>query len=165
MLIVSLKVSALASYTKTISLNLCSSSLRQVRDFRFLSFLNKKNRSCFEIIATMLEALKDNGLLQFSLMKHTNISYAQFKKYLKALSEIGLIQTAINGDRVVYIASEKGLAFLNQYYVLRDMLLTPYPKSAPINVANEGMHKIPNGQQPRVTHVAAYAPLIQKQKH
>ena len=84
---------------------------------------HKKNRSHFEIIAAMLEAVKDNGRVQYSLLKHTGSS-AQLKKYLESLTEIGFIETDIKDDRVLYKASEKGLEFLRQYYVLLRIMLS-----------------------------------------
>lgn len=164
MFIDTLKVATLTQYTKTLGFNSHDSSPHKIGDYRFLSFMNKKNRSCFEIIASMLEALKGRSLLQFSLMKHTNISYAQFKKYLKALSEIGLIETTEQEDRVVYTASEKGLAFLRQYYTLRDMLLSPHSEIPSISSVYGAAYNMANTHQPRITNFAVYAPTIQKRK-
>jgi len=48
---------------------------------------------------------------------------AQLKKYLESPTEMGFIETDIKGDQVLYRASEEGLDFLRQYYVLRGMLL------------------------------------------
>jgi predicted transcriptional regulator len=106
----------------------------QFKDFATLYSLPKKNRSCFEIIASILECVKERGLVQFSLMKRASVSYSQFKKYLSFLIEIGLIQKEIDGDHIVYKASDKGLAFLEQYYVLQNMLLDVYMHRETINV-------------------------------
>jgi len=116
-----------------------SSSSRNIPSSKFKELQNlyslpKKNRSCFEIIASILECVKERGLVQFSLMKRASVSYSQFKKYLSFLIEIGLIQKEIDGDHIVYKASDKGLAFLEQYYVLQNMLLDVYMHRETINV-------------------------------
>ena len=87
------------------------------------SVWRKKNRGHFEIIASMLEAVKNNDRALYTLMKHTGSNYAELRKYLESLTEIGLIETDTKGGRALYRASEKGLNFLRQYYVLLEMLL------------------------------------------
>ena len=94
----------------------------------------KKYRSHFEIIASMLEAVEDNSVSRFSLMKYANINCAQLKKYLESLTEIGLIDMNMNEGRVLYRTSDKGLAFLKQYYVLLEMLLSTRTKPYSIMV-------------------------------
>jgi len=79
----------------------------------------------------MIEAAKDNSVGRFSLMEHTGTNCKHLKKYLASLTEIGFIEMDIKEGRVLYRASDKGLAFLGQYYVLREMLVgtrvKPYP--------------------------------------
>ena len=82
----------------------------------------KKNRSHFEIIASMLEAMRDNSRALYPIMKHAGSNYTELKKYLNSLTEIGFIEKDIKQGRVLYRASEKGLNFLRQYYVLLGML-------------------------------------------
>ncbi len=89
----------------------------------------KKYRSHFEIIASMLEAVKDISVGRFSLMKYANINCAQLKKYLGSLTEMGLIEVNIKEGQVLYSTSDKGLTFLKQYYVLLGMLLSKRAKS------------------------------------
>ncbi len=87
--------------------------------------LEKKYRSHFEIVALMVEAVRDRSEARFSIMKHANINCMQLKKFMKALVNMGFIEIEIREGRIFYRASEKGLAFLRQYYVLLGMLLTP----------------------------------------
>lgn len=70
----------------------------------------------------MLEAAKDNSASRYSIMKQTGSNYADLKKYLRSLTEVGLIEKNMNADQVLYRASEKGLEFLRQYYVLLRIL-------------------------------------------
>ena len=83
----------------------------------------KRNRGHFEIIASMLEAVKYNGASRYSLSKHIGCSYVELKKYLESLNEMGFIETDINDGRVLYRASEKGLEFLRRYHALLGMML------------------------------------------
>jgi len=83
----------------------------------------KKNRSHFEIMAGILEAVKNDGRVRYSLLKRTGSS-AQLKKYLNSLTEMGFIETDKKDGRVLYRASEKGLDFLRQYYILLGMMLS-----------------------------------------
>jgi len=84
----------------------------------------KKNRGSLEIIASMLEAVKDNGASQYSLMKHIGSNFVELRKYLKSLTEMGFIETDIKDGRMLYRATEKGLDFLRQYYVLLGKMLS-----------------------------------------
>jgi predicted transcriptional regulator len=85
--------------------------------------LGKKYRSHFEIIALIVESVKDREQHRFSIMKHASINCAQLNKFLFSLTEMGFIeQYAVNG-RPMYRASARGQSFLRQYYVLLSMLL------------------------------------------
>jgi predicted transcriptional regulator len=86
--------------------------------------LRKKYRSHFEIIALILDAAKDNGEDRYTLMKHTGVNYAQLKKYLESLAQIGFINANTREGIISYKATEKGLGFLRQYYVLLAILLS-----------------------------------------
>jgi predicted transcriptional regulator len=99
--------------------------------------LQKKYRSQMEIIALILEAAGDNGAALYSLMKRTSINYAQLKKYLPSLIKIGFIEAKVGDGKISFRASERGLAFLRQYNILRDMLLSAYVGNKPINAIQE----------------------------
>jgi predicted transcriptional regulator len=92
--------------------------------YRLCGFpFGKKYRSHFEIVALIVEAIKDCGQAKFSIIKHANINCGQADKFLSSLSQMGFIdQYAISG-RPMYRASERGLAFLRQYYTLLSMFL------------------------------------------
>ncbi len=85
--------------------------------------LSKRYRSHFEIVVSILGAAVGEGEAKYSLMKHTGVNYAQLRKYLRSLSEVGLIEIGIREGCVFYKASEKGRFFLQQYYVLSRMLM------------------------------------------
>jgi predicted transcriptional regulator len=87
--------------------------------------LGKKYRSHFEIIALILEAAKDGGEGRFAIMKRASVNCTQLEKFLNSLVETGFIEIDNMEGRRLVRATEKGLSFLRQYYVLLGMLLTP----------------------------------------
>ena len=92
--------------------------------YRMCGFpLGKKYRSHFEIIALMVEAVKDGGQARFSILKHASINCGQLNKFLACLVEMGFIEQYAANDKILYRASERGLAFLRQYYALLSTLL------------------------------------------
>jgi predicted transcriptional regulator len=94
------------------------------RKYRLSGFpLGKKYRSHFEIVALMVEAVKDSGQAKFSIMKHANINCGQADKFLNSLTEMGFIEQYFMAGRPMYRASQRGVAFLRQYYVLLSMFL------------------------------------------
>lgn len=104
-------------------------------------FLRKKYRSVMEIIALILEAARHDGGTLYTIMKHTGINYAQLKRYLPSLIKIGFMEAGIKEDRISFRVSESGLAFLRQYNILQDMLLSAYTGNKQISTAS------PNAQQ------------------
>jgi len=86
--------------------------------------LQKKYRSHFEIIASMLEVARNNGgVVASSFLRHSGMSYRLLRKYLDYLTETGFIKMNIKEGKVLYRVSVKGLAFLRQYYILQEMLI------------------------------------------
>jgi len=86
----------------------------------------KKYRSYFEIMASILDVARNNSGDRYFLMKRSGVNYAQLKKYLGSLTKIGFIEVELRGRRIQYFATEKGLAFLRQYYILLGMLADTY---------------------------------------
>lgn len=129
----------------------CLPQRKKYRTSKFLN-LNKKYRSHFEIVALMLEAMRDNGATRFSIMKYTCINSAQLKKYLRFLTEMGFIEMDVKASRLLYRASEKGLAYLRQYQVLLGMLLSAYAPNKPITV----VYNTSNRQQEPVTQIVKH---------
>lgn len=99
--------------------------------------LNKKYRSEIEIIALILEAARHAGTGRYFLMKQTSINFAQLKKYLETLIRLGFIEAGIRERKMFYRASQEGVAFLNQYGILRDMLAGSYCKTRQANFVYE----------------------------
>ena len=85
--------------------------------------LHKKYRSYFEIVALMLEATKESDTTRYLIMKRAGVNCKEARKYSQSLVEIGFIEVCVEEGRMLYKASEKGLDFLRQYYVLLGLLL------------------------------------------
>ncbi|NWF86684.1 hypothetical protein HXY32_02580 [Candidatus Bathyarchaeota archaeon] len=85
-------------------------------------FLHKKYRSHIEIMALILESVKGNGVGQASIMRRVGLNHLQFKKFLKSLGDMGFVEMNSGNDFISYKATDKGLDFLRQYYVLLSML-------------------------------------------
>jgi predicted transcriptional regulator len=116
--------------------------------------LHKKYRSHFEIIASMLEAVKSNEASLSYLWKHTNSNCAQLKKYLGWLTERGFINMSIVRGQVLYRANEKGMEFLRQYHLLLSMLLGG-ARTGPTSFADEAKYDLSDGRQPASPILAA----------
>ena len=111
----------MANYTRELGTSYVPLHMKY-RTSKFLG-LHKKYRSDFEIIARVLEAVKESDATRFYVMKRAGINCAQLKRYLESLTDIGLIEKSTKEGRMFYWTSEKGLGFLRQYYVLLSMLL------------------------------------------
>jgi predicted transcriptional regulator len=104
----------------------------------------------------MLEAVKDNSTARFSIMKHADINSAQLKKYLQALIDIGFIQADIKEGQVAYRATEKGLDFLRQYYVLLGILLSVSTRNKSTSIVHETEYDAFNRQQRSIAQIVAH---------
>lgn len=102
--------------------------------------LSKKYRSHFEIMATILDVAKCGSGDRYFLMKRTGINYAQLKKYLGSLTKIGFIEIRMRGQQMLYCATEKGVAFLRQYYVLLAMLTNVYAPGEQSQIIYQAQH-------------------------
>jgi predicted transcriptional regulator len=99
--------------------------------------LDKKYRSQMEIIALILEAARYDDANFYSIMKRTSINYKQLKRYLPSLIKVGFMEAEIKRDRISFRVSENGLAFLRQYNILRDMLLSVYTGNKQVGTVHE----------------------------
>ena len=122
---------------------------------KFLN-LRMKYRSNVEIMALMIENMKGSGAAQYSIMRHVGTNHVQLKKYLGCLIEMGFIETHEKDGQVLYRASEKGLDFLRQYYVLLGMLLNAYTRNKPPEaICQEVKCNPPKGRQSFTARFAA----------
>lgn len=92
------------------------------RNASLFSSLDKKYRSRLEILALILESMKDRGVATSLIRRQAKINHKQLGDYLKCLRSIGFIEAEVRDDQILYRASRKGLAFLTHYYVLWEMI-------------------------------------------
>ncbi len=87
-----------------------------------------KRRDKLCIIAEILEIAKE-GTLKTQIMYKANLSFAQLNEYIKFMLKIQLIEKIVNGSgKDVYVATEKGLDFLQRQCELSEMLKTEEEK-------------------------------------
>jgi predicted transcriptional regulator len=84
---------------------------------------SKKRRDKLSIIAEILEIAKD-GTLKTQIMYKANLSFAQLNEYLRFMLKTKLIQQLSNKGKEVYVATDKGLDFLQRQYELNEFLKT-----------------------------------------
>ncbi len=80
-----------------------------------------KRRDKLCIIAEILEIAKE-GTLKTQIMYKANLSFAQLNDYLKFMLTIKLIQKLENKGKEIYLATEKGLDFLQRQCELNELL-------------------------------------------
>jgi predicted transcriptional regulator len=86
-----------------------------------------KRRDKLCIIAEILEIAKE-GTLKTQIMYKANLSFAQLTEYLKFMLKIKLIQKLDHQGKDVYIATDKGLDFLQRQCELTELLKTDEEK-------------------------------------
>jgi predicted transcriptional regulator len=86
-----------------------------------------KRRDKLCIIAEILEIAKE-GTLKTQIMYKANLSFAQLTEYLKFMLKIKLIQKLNHQGKDIYIATDKGLDFLQRQCELTELLKTEEEK-------------------------------------
>ena len=80
-----------------------------------------KRRDKLSIIAEILEIAKD-GTLKTQIMYKANLSFAQLNDYLKFMLKTELLKKFRVNGKEVYVATEKGLDFLQRHFDLTELL-------------------------------------------
>ncbi len=83
--------------------------------------MTSKRRDKICIIAEILEIAKE-GTLKTQIMYKANLSFAQLNDYLRFMLKIKLIQKLYSKGKEVYVATEKGLDFLQRQCELNELL-------------------------------------------
>src|SRR3990172_760348 len=100
---------------------------RKIELNSWIAETTSKRRDKLCIIAEILEIAKE-GTLKTQIMYKANLSFAQLNEYLKFMLKIKLMEKVISGGKDVYVATEKGLDFLQRQCELSEMLKTEEEK-------------------------------------
>jgi predicted transcriptional regulator len=102
-----------------------------------------KRRDKLCIIAEILEIARE-GTLKTQIMYKANLSFAQLNEYLKFMLRIKLITKVRQAGKDIYIATDKGLDFLQRQCELTELLKgdKDHPKNGakipPTSLLNKG---------------------------
>jgi predicted transcriptional regulator len=80
-----------------------------------------KRRDKLYIISEIMEISKA-GALKTQIMYKANLSFAQLSEYLKLLEKTSLLEKSAYEGKELYIATEKGLDFLQRHREIMDLL-------------------------------------------
>lgn len=80
-----------------------------------------KRRDKLFIIAEILEISRE-GTLKTQIMYRANLSFTQLNDYLDFMLKNGLLAIHNINDKDVYIATEKGMDFLQRYREITELL-------------------------------------------
>ena len=80
-----------------------------------------KRRDKLSIIAEILEIAK-GGTLKTQIMYKANLSFAQLNDYLKFMLKNNLLRKFRAEGKDVYMATEKGIDFLQRHFELTELL-------------------------------------------
>ena len=96
---------------------------RRIELNSYIAETTSRRRDKLCIIAEILEIARE-GTLKTQIMYKANLSFAQLNEYLKFMLKINLMQKLTNQGKDVYIATEKGLDFLQRQGQLTELLKT-----------------------------------------
>jgi len=87
----------------------------------WLAKRTSKHRNKLYIIAEILEIAKE-GALKTQIMYKANLGFVQVNEHLEFMLKIKLIRKVSNAGKDVYVATEKGLDFLQRLCELKKLL-------------------------------------------
>jgi predicted transcriptional regulator len=83
----------------------------------------RRGRDKLHIIAEILEIAKE-GVLKTQIMYRANLSFTQLNDYLNFMLKNELLEKVLSNNREVYIATEKGIIFLQSYNEITELVGT-----------------------------------------
>ncbi len=92
-----------------------------------------KRRDKLFIIAEILEIARE-GTLKTQIMYRANLSFTQLNDYLGFMLKNNLLALIIRNDKHVYVATEKGMDFLQRYREITELLKTDEERNGRNNV-------------------------------
>ncbi len=92
-----------------------------------------KRRDKLFIMAEILEIARE-GTLKTQIMYRANLSFTQLNEYLGFMLKNNLLALIIRNDKDVYVATEKGMDFLQRYREIGELLKTDEERNGRNNV-------------------------------
>ncbi len=87
-----------------------------------LELMDKSKRRDRLVIMTEIIGIAKNGTSKTHIMFKANLSFSQLNQYISLLLKSGLVEIVSNGTRQKYIATEKGLEFMEKQCEVIDMI-------------------------------------------
>ena len=81
----------------------------------------RDRRSRIEIFAAIIK-ITQNGQSSYRIMEEARLNSERARLYLDELFKLGLIEVNQQNGKEVYTASQRGIEYLRQYEVLRNLL-------------------------------------------
>jgi predicted transcriptional regulator len=81
-----------------------------------------ERRSQLEIVYDMLKAIQDKGgkIKPTHLLYKSNLSHKRMKGYVEDLEKKGFMHSEAAGEKSMYVITEKGLKFLQEYQKVKE---------------------------------------------
>ena len=98
-----------------------------------------KRRDKLFIISEILEIARE-GTLKTQIMYRANLSFTQLNEYLGFMLKNSLLALIIRSDREVYVATEKGMDFLQRYREITELLKTDEERNGKNNIKSPPPH-------------------------
>ena len=99
-----------------------------------------KRRDRLSIIAEILEIAK-GGTLKTQIMYKANLSFAQLNDYLKFMLKNELLRKFRADGKDVYMATEKGIDFLQRHFELTELLKEEENRKNGVKVPPQNLFK------------------------
>lgn len=80
-----------------------------------------ERREKLDIIRDILQAIQDKGKIKPThLLYKSNLSHSSMKKYVGELTDRGMVFESEQGKQKVFVLTEKGLKFLENYRQIKE---------------------------------------------
>jgi predicted transcriptional regulator len=113
-------ISWLVSFTQPFISCAISTTNRRFRSSASFAMIRDR-RSRIEIFAAIIK-ITQNGQSSYRIMEETRLNSERARLYLDELFKLGLIEVNQQNGKEVYTASQRGIEYLRQYEVLRNLL-------------------------------------------
>lgn len=94
-----------------------------------------KRRNDLDIMKDILELCLDRPSGKTVIMYRANLSYRQLQGHLRICEKIGLLKKQIQGSRVVYVTTDKGIQFLEAFNKITSLMVPTPSESKRVKIA------------------------------